>query len=131
MVTEIGRSIGGAARRPWYRHAGTTLAMGLGAVYFLMNLVPPGPGLAAGPGIVLAALACRSAKKRRLGEVRDSIVRQVGEALLMVPIVASVAFQRDLRQALGAHPIPTLVLPLWCVAAYMMAALRAWREPPR
>jgi hypothetical protein len=130
-VTEIGRSIGGADRRPWYRHAGSTLAMALGAIYFLLNLVPPGPGMTEGPAIVLAALACRSAKKRQLGEAADGMLRQFGEALLLVPTIAGVAFQRDLGKALATAPIPTLVLPGWCLLAYAVAALRAWWRPPR
>lgn len=105
--------------------------MVLGAIYFLLSLMPPGPGVTAGPAIVLAALAYRSAKKRQLGEVADGILRQIAEALLMVPIVATVAFQRDLGQALATAPIPTLILPAWCVLAYAVAALRAWWRPPR
>ena len=130
VVTEIGRSIGGSDRR-WYRHAGSTLAMALGAIYFLLNLVPPGPGMTEGPAIVLAALAYRSAKKRQLGEAADSTLRQLGEALLMVPTIAGVAFQRDLGRALATAPIPTLVLPVWCVLAYTVATVRAWWRPPR
>ena len=131
VVTEIGRSIGGSDRRPWYRHAGSTLAMALGAIYFLLNLVPPGPGMTEGPAIVLAALAYRSAKKRQLGEAADGMLRQIAEVLLLVPTIAGVAFQRDLGRALATAPIPTLVLPAWCVLAYAVAALRAWWRPPR
>jgi hypothetical protein len=124
-MSEIGRSVGRAApRRAWYRHAGSTLAMALGAIYFAANFVPPRAGLVT----VLGALAYRSAKKRRLGETEDSFGRQIVEAVLIVPALASVVFQRDLKQAIATDPIATLVIPLWCVLAYAIAALRAWRR---
>lgn len=127
----IGRPVGGASARAWYRHAGSTIAMVLGAIYTLGSLPSLAGGLtvglAVGPAMVLAALACRSAKKRGLGEVEDSPLRQIVEALLMVPIVASVVLQHDLGHEIATDPIPTLVIPLWCVLAYAIAALRAWR----
>lgn len=128
VVTEIGRSIGVASARAWYRHAGSTLAMALGAIYIAGSLVPPSPSLMMGLEMMLGALAYRSAKKRQLGEVEDNSLRQISEVLLLVPVVASVVLQRDLRHEIATDPVSVLVIPVWCVLAYAVAAFRAWRR---
>lgn len=102
--------------------------MALGAIYIAGSLVPPSPSLMMGLEMMLGALAYRSAKKRQLGEVEDSGLRQITEVVLLVPVVASVVLQRDLRHEIATDPISVLVIPLWCVLAYAIAAFRAWRR---
>jgi hypothetical protein len=119
-----------SANRPWYRHMGSTIAIVLGLVYFVGSFSPSNPskdGSIAGPVMVLGALAYRSAKRRALGEVPASVARQVIETIVILLIVASVVFRNDLRTAIAINPAPTLFIPGWCVVAYAIAAVRAWK----
>jgi hypothetical protein len=103
----------------------------LGVLYFASSIkLPsvPNDGFIAGPVMVLGAFAYRSAKKRALGEASQSMGRQIVEAVLILLIVASVAFRNDLRTAIVVQPAPTLLIPVWCVVAYAIAAVRAWRR---
>ena len=123
-----------SANRPWYRHLGSTIAIVLGLVYFAGSLSPSNPskdGLIAGPVMVLGALAYRSAKKRALGEATASTARQIIETILILLIVTSVVFRNDLRTAIVMNPGPTLFIPVWCIVAYLIAAVRAWRHARR
>ena len=107
------------------------MAIVLGALYFAGSIkLPslPNDGLMAGPVMVLGAFAYRSAKRRALGEASQSMVRQIGEAMLILLIVASVVFRNDLRTAIAVQPVPTLLIPVWCVVAYAIAAVRAWKR---
>jgi hypothetical protein len=66
-----------------------------------------------------------------LGEVPASVARQVIETILILLIVASVVFRNDLRTAIVTNPAPTLFIPVWCVVAYVIAAVRARRHARR
>jgi hypothetical protein len=129
-------SVSPSGNRPWYRHMGSTIAIVLGLVYFAGSLSPSNPshdGSIAGPVMVLGALAYRSAKRRALGEATASMGRLVIETVLILLIVASVVFRNDLRTAIVINSAPTLLIPAWCVVAYVVAAVRAWkaRETPK
>lgn len=120
--------------RPWYRHMGSTIGIVLGLVYFADSFSPSNPSndsSIAGPVMVLGALAYRSAKRRALGEAAASVARQIIETILILRIVASVVFRNDLGTAIVINPAPTLFLPVWCVVAYAIAAVRAWRRARR
>jgi hypothetical protein len=115
-----------APRRRWFRYLGSSIACASGIYWFLLNLnPPPGPGLVGGPVMIVGALAYRSAKKRRLGEARSTRMRHVMEALAVLLIAASVVLQNDLKHALKTDPIPNLLVPAWCIVAYLIAAWRA------
>ena len=66
-----------------------------------------------------------------MGEATASVARQIIETILILRIVASVVFRNDLRTAIVINPAPTLFLPVWCVVAYAIAAVRAWRRARR
>jgi hypothetical protein len=78
--------------------------------------------------MVLGALAYSSAKRRALGEATASVARQIIETFLILLIVASVVFHNDLRTVIVINPAPTLLVLVWCVVAYAIAAVRAWRR---
>jgi hypothetical protein len=120
--------------RPWYRHLGSTIAIVLGVLYFAVSIKLSGlpiDGVMAGPVMVLGAFAYRSAKRRALSEATASMGRQIVETVLILLIVASVVFRNDLRAAIVIHPVPTLLIPVWCVVAYVIAAVRAWKRAKR
>jgi hypothetical protein len=106
----------------------------LGVLYFAGSIKLsdlPIDGVMGGPVMLLGAFAYRSAKRRALGEASQSMGRQIVEAVLILLIVASVVFRNDLRTAIVIHPVPTLLIPVWCVVAYVIAAVRAWRRASR
>ena len=75
--------------------------------------------------MIAGALAYRSAKKRRLAEAPSTRVRHAVEAFATLLIAASVVLQNDLKHALKSDPIPNLLVPAWCITAYLIAAWRA------
>jgi hypothetical protein len=106
------------------KHIGSTLALILGALSLAAGAAKPSNLLVAGPIIILGALAYRSAKKRILGEVTNSLLRKSLEALAVVVIVAAVLLQNDLKNQIITDPVPNLIIPLWAIVAYTTVALK-------
>lgn len=114
-------------------HLGSTIALILGFITFAGALGPTGDhaGLVSGPVIILGALAYRSARKRKLGEVRSSVLRQVVEVGAIVIIVAAVVLQNNIKERIETDPVPNLIIPLWAVVAYFIMSVRAELQQPR
>ena len=74
--------------------------------------------------IIFGALAYRSAKKRKLGEIRASSLRKALEVCAIVIIIAAVLLQKNLPNNIIDDPIPNLIIPLWAIIAYMVIALK-------
>jgi hypothetical protein len=112
------------------KHLGSTVAIILGFFYFAGALGPVSrgedpAGLIFGPVMILGALAYRSAKKRMLGDVRSTALRQVIEIGAIVFIVLAALLQNDLKMRIATDPFPNLVIPLWAVVAYFIMSIRA------
>ena len=101
------------------RHVGSTIALILGVLSFASSLSNPS-GLVAGPVIILGALAYRSAKKRKLGEVNSTLLRKGFEASALVIIAAAVLLQNDLKNLIVTDPVSTVIIPLWAIVAYIV-----------
>src|SRR5690349_739974 len=110
------------------RHIGSTIALVLGILYFISALSPPGPGLVAGPIMIIGALAYRSAKKRKLGEVASTTTRKVLEIAALVLVCAVVLMQNNLKEHIAQEPVPNALIPLWAVLAYVMANIIPWKS---
>lgn len=106
------------------KHLGSTVALILGALTLVAGLTQPGSLLVAGPIIIVGALAYRSAKKRYLGEVKNSLVRKGLEGAAIVAIVAAVLLQNDLPRLIATDPVPNLVIPLWAIIAYSIIVFK-------
>ena len=107
------------------KHIGSTIALILGLLSFASGVNPGNPGgFVAGPVIILGALAYRSAKKRKLGEVNNSTLRKVLEALALIMIAAAILLQRDLKNLIATDPVPNLIIPLWAIIAYTVIAFK-------
>jgi hypothetical protein len=76
--------------------------------------------LLAGEVILLSAIACRSANKRRLKEVSNSTLRKFIEGLLMLALVLLVVLQNDLSIRLATDPAPNLIIPVICYLFYVL-----------
>jgi len=109
------------------KHIGSTIALILGFLSFagsVANPANPG-GLIAGPVIILGALAYRSAKKRKLGEVHNTAMRKGLEISALIIIAAAILLQNDLKTLIATDPVPSLVIPLWAIIAYVVIASKA------
>jgi len=102
------------------RHIGSTIALVLGFLLLAIGAAKPSSLLITGPIIILGALAFCSAKKRMLGEVKDSLLRRGLEALAIAIIVAAVLLQNDLKVQIITDPVPNLIIPLWAIVAYVI-----------
>ncbi len=70
--------------------------------------------------MILGALAYRSAKKRKLGEAKSTLTRQLIEIALVVLICLAVLAQKDLIYLIATDPVPNVIIPLWAIVAYLI-----------
>jgi hypothetical protein len=117
-------------RRRIPRHPGSTIAIVFGVFAFFGAIGGVGSGdhaferlLTTGSVLILGALAYRSAKKRRLGEVASSPLRYVGEGIAILLLLLSVLLQQDLEKQIVTEPLVTVLIPVWAVVAYLLVAL--------
>lgn len=71
--------------------------------------------------ITFGALAYRSAKKQKLGEVRVSLLRKTLEIFLIVIIIVVVLLQ---YYKIETYPVDYLIIPLWAIIAYLVIAFK-------
>lgn len=112
------------------KHIGSTIAFILGFLSFSGSLAnPQNPsGLISGPIIIIGALVYRSAKKRKLEEARNSLVRKVLEIIALVLITFAILFQNNLLVLIESDPVSNLIIPLWTIVAYIVVKLKK-RKP--
>ncbi len=111
------------------QHLGSTIALVLGIICLLglagnlaqQNLTS---SFLVGPVITLGALAYRSAKKRYLGEVNNTLLRKSLEILSIVIILALVLLQNNVLWQMANNPFSNLFVPLWAIIAYVIIAVR-------
>ncbi len=108
------------------RHIGSAIALILGFISFASSVANPSnpSGLIAGSVIILGALAYRSAKKQKLGEVKTTLLRKWLEASALVTIAAAVLLQNDLKNHIANDPVPNVIIPLWAIIAYIVIVLK-------
>ncbi len=80
-------------------------------------------GLTSGPIVILATLACVSARTRKGGG--SAYFRVAFEVIALLGIGALTFLRRDLKVAIATDPFPSLVIPLLCFGAYVTANLIA------
>jgi hypothetical protein len=109
------------------RHFGSSVSLLLGWISVVGGMSqmahhsdnPSGSTLfIAGVVMILGALAYRSAKKRRLGEVKSTLMRLCFEIGLLVLICAVIGLQSDLKYLIATDPVPNVIIPLWAIVAY-------------
>jgi hypothetical protein len=111
------------------RHLGSTVALILGCLELVTGLsqfgtlpTPPSAGgaLLIGTVMILGALAYRSAKKRKLGEVKSTGLRQAIEVTLLLLIAMIILLQNDIKYLIATDPVPNAVIPAWAIIAYLI-----------
>lgn len=106
------------------KHLGSTIALILGIPLSITGFANSNSFAIAGPIIVVGALAYRSAKKRKLGEVNDSIFRKVIEVVVIIAIAFVILSINNLANYIAKEPVQTLIIPLWVLIAYTIIALK-------
>jgi hypothetical protein len=112
----------GSWRRIW-RHLGSSLALVFGCLAAIAGIAQVGNGVQSGSAVggavmVIGALAYRSAKKRRLGEVNSTLIRRTVEYALLLSLILIVLLQNNLKYLIASDPVNNAVIPLWAVIAY-------------
>lgn len=111
------------------QHLWTSIAIVCAILIFasgIQDVVKSGGGrFLTGEVILLSALACRSANKRRLKEVINTNLRQIIEALLMLVLILLVVLQNDLAVRIEIDPAPNLIIPIICFIFYCLAFYKA------
>jgi hypothetical protein len=109
------------------KHLGSTIAIVLGVLMIAtIAMQPQGSLHIAGAVTVLGALAYRSCKRRKLGEVRSTVLRQGLEILALVIAVLLVVLRPDLKNCLILDPVPNILPIVWILAAYAVASFRRY-----
>ena len=116
------------------KNLGSSLALFVGCIAVLVGLLALAQGppqavmLRAGIVMVLGALAYRSAKKRRLGEVKSTRTRVSLEIILLAAICAIILGQNNISQRMVTDAITNVLLPAWAILAYLAACRHAPEE---
>ena len=110
------------------KHIGSTIFLVAGIVTLVGGLSNPTNSLLmSGPIVILGALAFRSAKKRRLGTVKNSVLRKVLELSGIVAIILSIALQNNVKYLIMTDPVPNVLIPFLALVAYAVIALLAMK----
>lgn len=102
---------------------GSTIVLILGILTFLGSIAQISSGslhasTLAGEGMIFGSLAYRSLKKRRLGLVESTKLRQFLEIIALGLIIALVVLQKDFQIQLAQDPVPNVIIPVWALIAY-------------
>jgi len=107
------------------KHLWTTLAIVLAVLTYASGIQTLSGNMLAGEVILLSALACRSANKRRLMEVQSTNKRMIYELVLIVIMVLLVILQNGLKDLIATDPVPNFVIPVICFMFYALAFYKA------
>jgi hypothetical protein len=128
----------GAVRRPaMFAHLGSSITLVLGFFGLIGALSAAFKGedtsgmLVGGPIMILGALAYRSAKKRQRDEVASTFLRWMFEGTAILLIVLLLTSQNDLKYLMTTYPAPYFIMPVWAIAAYLVAAVKAMMRRER
>lgn len=110
------------------KHIGSTIAFVIGVLSVISGLAKPGSLLITGVIIILGALSYRSAKKRKLGEVKTSWLRKSFEIAAILIALAAVLLQNNLAYLIAKDPVPNLIIPLWVIIAYSVISFKKQQQ---
>ena len=82
----------------------------------------------AGAVMILGGISYRSAKKRRLGQVKETPMRRGVELTLLAAILVIILFQNNLIDLIESDPVPNLIIPVWALLAYFIELFRHRRS---
>ena len=107
------------------KHIWTNLTIALAVLTWISGVQTSSGNMLAGEVMLLAALACRSANKRRLLEVNSNNRRISYEFVLIVVMTLLVVLQNGFKDLIALDPVPNFVIPVICLMFYVLAFYRA------
>ena len=107
------------------KHIWTTMSIILAIITWASGIQTLSGNLLAGEVMLLSALACRSANKRRLMEVSSTNTRIAFEFVLIVVMILLVILQNGLKDLIATDPVPNFVIPVICFIFYSLAFYKA------
>lgn len=107
------------------KHIWTSLALALAMLTYASGIQTLSGNMLAGEVMLLSALACRSANKRRLNEVQSTTTRKLYEFSLIIVLVLLVILQNGLKDLIATDPFPNVVVPFVCLIFYFLAFYKA------
>ena len=107
------------------RHIWTNISIALAILTWASGIQTLNGNLLAGEVMLLSALACRSANKRRLMEVTSSNKRKVYELVLILIMVLLVILQNGLKDLIATDPVPNFVIPVISFMFFVSAFYKA------
>jgi cytochrome bd-type quinol oxidase subunit 2 len=107
------------------KHLWTNLAIVLAVFSWVAGIQSLSGNMLAGEVMLLSALACRSANKRRLMEVESTNKRMIYEFVLMFAMFLLVILQNEIKDRIATDPIPNFVIPIICFVFYVVAFYKA------
>ena len=107
------------------KHIWTSLAIALAILTWASGLQTLSGNLLAGEVMLLSALACRSANKRRFMEANSVNKRIIFEISLIVIIILLVVLQNGLMDLMATDPVPNFVIPVISLMFYALAFYKA------
>ena len=107
------------------KHIWTSVAVALAVLTYASGIQTLSGNMLAGEVMLLSALACRSANKRRLMEVQSTTTRTLYEFSLIIVLVLLVMLQNGLKDLIATDPFPNVVIPFVCLIFYFLAFYKA------
>jgi len=107
------------------KNIGSTIAIVLGVLVLITGFTQFNVSyINAGFIMMIGAFAYRSAKKRALGEEKNTNIRKAIELTGVVIIILLIVLQKNLLILVAEDPVPNLIIPLWVIIAYFVAFLK-------
>ena len=116
------------------KNLGSSLALFVGCIAILVGLLAlvqnssQQDTFRTGIVMVLGALAYRSAKKRRLGEVESTKMRISFEIILLAGICAAIFGQSNFPERMMTNAVTNVLVPTWALVAYLAACRHVAEE---
>jgi len=107
------------------KHLWTNLAIVFALLTYISGIQALSGNMLAGEVMLLSALACCSANKRRFLEVQSTNKRIAYEIILIVAMVLLVILQNGLKDLIATDPVPNFVIPIICLMFYALAFYNA------
>ena len=119
----------GRGNKSWKIHIGSTLGMVLGVLTISAGLQKVDVSfINAGITMLVGALAYRSAKKRKMQQVENTVLRRVIEGLSICGLIALISLRDDLMMLIAEDPVPNFVIPAYVLFAYLIVIARKQKQ---
>ncbi len=111
--------------KSWKSHIGSSFGIILGILVFSAGINPSNSSmLNAGIVLIVGSLAYRSAKKRKMQEVENTIFRRLIEGSSIIGLIALICLQNDLMFLVEEDPVPNFFIPVYVLSAYLIVIAR-------